>query len=738
MSDQNPTTSIKIPRTSFEDASNKRESRVFVGAPDFRVFIWGVEVTSDVFSVSTTLAMNDEISTAMINIVNDNEKWVLPTQLAASNIDAIPDELSEQLSSDVGPMQAGDSPLGLSLGTNTKDPSRRYMTPNKFARFKRQNMLKKLQAESAAGKTVANLVIDKIQSSNLFPFLPGRPLIQMADPIRIFLKNPWKFDGEEEWYFAFTGFIAAVTEDFDAETNRSILRCSCEDIRRLMRYMRTSTNPNVFDMNVLQNDSVLVTGSDLESKLQGKIGNVSADLVLNTGNAAVQAGMVIARRNDGDPPGIMELLLLGDTSQLAIQGGNSGDASPFVSGVLGFNPNNKQVVTLQLDQLEKTLSPTLDLIYPILAPADVTRFGLDWSLGDFHVNSSAEPNTFWVILPDDAHFPGLRDPFRWDMRIDFFSEFRSRLDIINEFVNNIDCIWYATPKGDVVLEFPDYDALPQLHGDPWKSVLTLQNEFARFSSTEDDRNIKTLTIASGSAVDGIDTSSDAPFLAYFPFKNPELIARYGVREQRANRPFHYKNQTIGDALPALSAMWQELANSDAYRLEGLEMLPSFRAAPGRPYLFKFRNVIGFAMQVTHQVVWNELAQTIYGLKYLRHFDARQGDWQKISGNYGWRWKPSETNPASGVLDDRASGAKFARSTSATGDIGDPTSVSLDQQHQAIRTYEAQNGMAILTPEQHDRLDTIAQQFATQSLPSDQRAVLLDEFNGIIGSQGGRN
>lgn len=735
MAEQNPTSTIKIPRVSFEDESSTGESRVFIGAPDFRVFIWGIEVTSDVFSISTTLAMNDEVSTAMINIVNDNEKWILPSQLAATNIDAIPDELSEQLSLDVGPVQSGDSPLGLSLGTNTKDPTRRYMTPNRFARLKRANMLKKLQAESSNGKSIASLVIDKIQSSNLFPFLPGRPLIQAPDPIRIFWKNPWKFDGEEEWYFGFTGYIAAVTEDFDAETNRSILRCSCEDIRRLMRYMRTSTNPNVFDLNVLQNDSVVVTGEELEKKLQGKIGNVSADLVLNTGNAAIQAGMVIARRTDGDPPGIMELLLLGDTSQLAIAGGNTGDAAPFVSGVLGFSTDSKRVVNLRLDQLEKTLSPFLDEIYPVLTPAQVGQFGTDWALGDFHLNPEAAPNTFWVIFPDEAHFPGLRDPFRWDMRIDFFSEFRSRLDIINEFVNNIDCIWYATPKGDIVLEFPDYDALPQLHNDPWKSILTLQNEFTRFSSTEDDRNIKTLTIASGSAIDGIDTS-DLPFLAYFPFKNPELIARYGIREQRANRPYHYKNQTIGDALPALAAMWQELANADAFRLEGLEMLPSYRAAPGRPYLFKFRNVIGFATQITHQAVWNELAQTVYSFKYLRHFDARLGDWQKISGNYGWRWKPTQSNAASGVLDDRASGAKFAKSSSQAGDIGDQTSVSLDQQHQAVRKYETTSGIPILTPEQHERLDSIAQRFATESLPPEERANLLDEFNEILSSQGG--
>lgn len=723
-------TGIKIPRVSYEDASNPKESRVFIGAPDFRVFVWGIEVTSDVFSISTSLTMNDDISTATINMVNDNEKWVLPTGFAASNIDAIPDELSENtLESD-----QQDRLLGLSMGTNTK--TGRFTTPSKFAKLKRRNMLRKLQAEVIGGTAISQLVIERIQSSNLFPFVPGRPLIQMADPVRMFFKNPWKFDGEEEWYFAFTGYAASVTEDFDAESNRSILRITCEDVRRLLRYMRTSTNPNIFDMNVLQQDSVAITAEGVDA-LQSKLHSRAADLVLTTGNNAISAGMVIVRRTDSDPPGVMELLLQGDTDQISISGGNRGDNAPFISGVLGFKQGGKTVINLPVDNsFENALSASLDQIYPILSPFDVGAFGIDWSLGDVNVNPEApEANKLWVILPDESHFPQLRDPFRWDMRIDFFSEFRSRLDIINEFVNNIDCIWYATPKGDIVLEFPNYDALPQLHADPWKSILTLQNEFSRFSSTEDDRNIKTLTIAVGSALDGVATDSSAPYLAFFPFKNPELIARYGVREQRQNRPYHYSSKTIPDALPALAAMWQELANADAYRLEGLEMLPNFRAAPGRPYLFKFRNTIGFARTIQHQIVWGELAQTVYGFQYMRHFDARQGDWQKLSGNFGWHWKPVESSAASRQLDPTAKGPDFVRNKKSHADVDDPTPHSMESVHQDILQYENASGQPMLTPEQHSRLDDITRRFQTESLAPDERSRLLDEYSSIISQTG---
>jgi hypothetical protein len=735
MADESPQSKVSIPRTSFEDAGNTKESRVFVGAPDYRVFIWGIEVTSDVFAVSTTLSMNDNVSTAMINLVNDNEKWVLPTGYAASSIDAIPDELSEttlETSTDIGAL------LSLSPGSHTKDPSRRYVTPAKFARLKRRNLLRKLQAEDSGQQSAASIVIDRIQSSNLFPFLPGRPLIQMTDPIRVFFKNPWKFDGEEEWYFAFTGYIASVTEDFDAQTNRSILRIGCEDIRRLLRYMRTSTNPNVFNMNVLQQDNAPIIAGDAQ-ELQKKLTTRASDLVLVTGNNAISAGMVLVQRGGAnEPPGVMELLLFGDTDQLGINQGNRGDSALDVSGVLGFKQGGKEVIQLPVDDnFEASLSSTLDQIYPILTPTDVANFGVDWSLGDVNLNPAAPaPNKLWVIMPDRNHFPDLRDPFGWDMRIDFFSEFRSRLDIINEFVKNIDCIWYATPKGDIVLEFPNYDCHPHLHADPWKSILTLQNEFTRFSSTEDDRNIKTLTIAVGSALDGVPTNG-LPFLAYEPFRNPELIARYGIREQRSNRPFHYKNKNITNALPALAAMWQELANADAYRLEGLEMLPNFRAVPGRPYHFKFRNMIAFAETIQHQIVWNELAQTVYGLKYVRHFDAVQKDWQKLSGNYGWHWKPVKSSVADDSVNAISRGPNFVQGRRTASTVPDPSVSMMEQRHQEIIQYEKATGQPALTPGQHEQLDSITAQLKNPLVPPTptERQTLINQYNQILGQVG---
>lgn len=754
MAEGYPQTKIAVPRVSFEDQGNDaRQSRVFIGAPDFRVFIWGIEISTDVFSVSVNHTLDDSVGTALVNIVNDNEKWILPTGFSSSNIDAIPDELSDVM---LGTREG--SALGLSLGTNTKDPTDRYVTPVKFAKLKRQNFEFKLQADIADPHVTTHLgggenslaasLLKTVQSSNLFPFVPGAPLIQMADPVRIFLKNPWKMDtGEDEWYFAFSGYVAAATEDFDASTNRSIIRCTCEDIRRLLRYMRTSTNPNVFDINVLQRDQNPREGrgeAALEKALQG----TAADISLVTGNNALSSGQTIARRSSDDPPGVLELLLQGDSSGLvASAGGNSGDRAPFISGVLGFPDSQEKLIILTVDNnFEGNLTKqALNDIYPILTEQQVAEYGRDWSLGavdGVRPDGEEGKNRLWIIMPDKAHLPNFRHPQDWGMRIDFFSEFRSRLDIINEFVKNMDCIWYATPKGDIVFEFPNYDCQPQLHDDPWRSILTLQNEFTRFSVTEDDRNIKTLTIGIGSATEDYDLSKSDPYLAVFPFFNPELIARYGVREQRQNRPFFYNEKVIPGALKSLTMMWQEQANADAYRLEGLEMLPNFRAPIGRPYLFKFRNTIGFCDAIQHQVTWGQMAQTVYSFKYLRHFDAVQGDWQKISGNYGWRWKPQKSGGA--LVDNVTAGLDpiIGKKDPLVGGgtvLLDPTAADMEQTHQEILFQETTGAGPILTEDDHVRLDSIVRQMGDTEhppTPSDRRA-LIGEYNSIISKVGTR-
>lgn len=726
-------------RVSYEVATPRKESRVFVGAPDYRVFVWGIEITDDVYGVQVTQQMDDQVGSAQIHVVNDNQKWTVPTALSLIGYDFLPDELS-----------LGDNSEPLfnrnATGTNTQSRSRRRVTPIKFAKQKIANFKSSITKNEQLGPAGEALLAEFNNSQN-FPFLPGSAMFQMGDPVRVFFKNPWNIanqsreeepDGnQEEWYFAFTGYISAVTEDFDAQTNQSKLHFFCEDIRRLLRYMRTTTSPNVFNINVTD---TLLTGQDARDFLK----RVSGDATLVTGNASVNAGMkLVNTSSDGSgDPGILDVLLFGNTgtrpSNFPVTDTEPG--MQLVTGLLGFNPDTKTVALIDGSAgggaIERQVSETLDSIYPILTEEQVDNYGADWSLGA-EPTIAPEPNRFYVILPAKTAFSNdgteagssFRWPYDWGMRITYFSEFRSRLDVINEFVQAQDSIWYATPKGDIVLEFPQYDMIPQLHGRPWRNILQIQNEFTKFSLTEDDRNIKTLTIAQGSPIADIDNKGLPPISIGLKF-NLELAARFGVREQRNSRPFKYSQDYLNSSLDALAAMWQELANSDCYRIEGLECLPNFRAPIARPYFFKFRNMVGFCTAIHHQIVWGSVAQTVYELKYVRHFDVRKAAWEKVSGKFGWSWVRNTDDSG-----DIGSGAIPVTHSEGGLDeqlIQDPSADIMRDMVSDIRLREQLSGEELLPEADKEELERIADRLEQPVGPDPtERQRLIDESNTIM-------
>lgn len=724
-------------RVSVQTQTPLNESRVFIGAPDYRVFLWGIEITEDVYGVQVTQQMNEQVGTAQVHIANDNQKWIVPTALGLIGYDFLPDDLS--LGDNEEPLFTRNS-----IGTNTQSRSNR-ITPIKFAKKKIANFKASIGNNQPLGKAGEEL-LKKFKNEQNFPFLPGTSMFQMGDPIRIFFKNPWNLanqprtdepDGnQEEWYFAFTGYVAAVTEDFDAQTNQSKLHLFCEDIRRLLRYMRTTTSPNVFNINVTNE---LFTGQDAKD-FEKKI---SADATIVTGNAAVQAGMKLVNTNDdmSGPQGIMDLLLFGNTGARPsnFRTNQTAPGMPLVTGLLGFSPETKVLTIIDGSAgggaIERQVSEKLDQMYPILTEEQVDNFGADWSLGA-EPTVAPEPNKFFVILPAKTAFSNdatdkeasFRWPYEWAMRITFFSEFRTRLDVVNEFVTKQDSIWYATPKGDIVLEFPQYDMIPQLHAKPWSSILQLQNEFTKFSLTEDDRNITTLTIAQGSPIADIDPQSLPPIAIGVKF-NQELAARYGVREKRESRPFKYSKDYLNSSLKALVAMWQEQSNSDSYRLEGLESTPNFRACIGRPFFFKYRNLIGFCTSIHHQIVWGSLAQTVYEFRYIRHFDIQKATWTKISGDFGWSWV--RNTDGSGSIESGGKPVIHSQGGLSENIIQDPSGRLVRELVGDIRLREGLTGQEILTEADKTRLDTIADNLEQINLDPANRQALRDEMNSIM-------
>lgn len=88
-----------------------------------------------------------------------------------------------------------------------------------------------------------------------YPVWANHPIFHSNDPVRIFWRDP--FNGRA-WYHMFSGFISDWT--VSAQPNgEKLVTFVCEDVLRLLRYARISTNPGIFDIRALKQVEDFVT-----------------------------------------------------------------------------------------------------------------------------------------------------------------------------------------------------------------------------------------------------------------------------------------------------------------------------------------------------------------------------------------------------------------------------------------------------------------------------------------------
>jgi hypothetical protein len=88
-----------------------------------------------------------------------------------------------------------------------------------------------------------------------YPLWTGRPIFHTNDPVRIFWRDPF---APRAWYHMFAGFISDWTINRTTGGEETITFV-CEDVLRLLRYARITTNPGVFDIAQLRQVEDLVT-----------------------------------------------------------------------------------------------------------------------------------------------------------------------------------------------------------------------------------------------------------------------------------------------------------------------------------------------------------------------------------------------------------------------------------------------------------------------------------------------
>ena len=465
------------------------------------------------------------------------------------------------------------------------------------------------------------------------------------DPIRVFRKNPIR--EADEWMPAFTGYLAEISYDTDYITGKSQVKLSCYDIRALAAKMRVQ--------------ETAVTGvTNPRALFQGEDEAGSASLFTDLLNPTVHGHPLQAKRYED----VMEFLITGTSTEEA----NLNKAfarSKFRRGIgdftvgekISYRPGDSRAEPkASPDPLEhwhalclfgtngsegfRRISPDgsaagiQDGVVKAILPLDAVNTGRVESgqepLGNFdrryltvaEVRSIGEQTTHdgeWAPHKQYVHFllpadgTGARNLLDSDVANANSNQldFRSRLDIMQDFSARIDYQFWVSPMGDFIVEFPQYDFMPEDYGE-YSTVLKVDKHLTSDTIQDEAGDMVTAVIAHGR----IRPEGEAQIPDFIQPKavvvSPMMMMRYGVLEHELTLPF----VSTTDSLARLAQIefQKKLAESNKMNL-AFNYRPWL--LPNRPVEHMERKRIGLTTAVNNSMQVFKEANTAITTRYVR-------------------------------------------------------------------------------------------------------------------------
>lgn len=452
------------------------------------------------------------------------------------------------------------------------------------------------------------------------------------DPIRIFRKNPIR--EADEWMPAFTGYLNEISYDTNYVNGLSSVKLSCYDIRALAQKMRVQTT----SVTSITNPRAVFRGQESAGSR-----SLFSDLLDPTIVGSPLAGKRFEE--------VMEFLITGTT----IEDTNITDAfgsSKFKRGIGEFTVGDKILYSpgsgdkeVPPDPLEhwhhlclfgmdgrirrrgkdevdlvtegsakiKTLSRDFNRRWLTRAEAikigEATTHDGEWS-----------PHSQFVhfLLPADG--TGAKNLLDFDV-VNANSnqlDFRTRLDIMQDFCNRIDYQFWVTPIGDIVVEFPMYDFLPQDFQE-FRTVFQIDKHL-RTDNIQDEAGDMTTAIIAHGRVRAERDANVGPNKVQpkAVVVSPVMMMRYGVIEHELTLPF----VTNPDSLARLAQIefQKRLASSNKMDID-FDYRPFL--LPNRPVEHMERKRMGLITAVQNNLDVFRSANTSITTRYVRRQIFRQ-------------------------------------------------------------------------------------------------------------------
>lgn len=342
-----------------------------------------------------------------------------------------------------------------------------------------------------------------------YPFQVGDCIFHSNDPVRIFWRDPFN---PRVWYHMFAGFVSDWVDDVD-ENNQKTVTIRVEDVTRILRYARITTNPGIFDIDQVQQveDAVIRTFYNEDGLTDLTLPEMLYTVVFGS-EAAGTTNLLKAGKGDRIQSPALKYRRLNasgvstedeiggsgagafsfDRSAIFIFGLDEGvppapDAPPVPSQILQkeikLNGANALAVYQAIvdHQVHATDLETMALIAKSTGQSyAVSRAGLikDAKTGEPKIDEVIKTigeNPQWypvdggrliMLVPASLGPNTNRDILLRDLvqGVATQTSFRTRLAMIFDILERIEFSFYASPRGDLLCEMPLYDFEPDDFG----------------------------------------------------------------------------------------------------------------------------------------------------------------------------------------------------------------------------------------------------------------------------------
>lgn len=683
--------------------------------PAYRVFIFGVDVTKDVLDVDVTYNIGRGSSTCSITLANNFDKYVFTTQdlkvlfkgfdeiqAAAEKAASVPfSEYDGAVEHWVNSIPS-EEVINQQLVENAQEI--RYEVKRTVITSKIKVRTRNVPGVDISGKvsTLKPLRGDVFR----YPLQAEDPIFHPNDPIRIFFRDI--FD-PRRWYHMFSGFVS----DFDdsiSENNENILTIVGEGPSRLLRYGRITTNPGIIDINVIADAEI-----DAVNRTFHTAGFVNLTLpeimfVMIFGNdpSGINENQVSIQRTGPDGKTLTELGKINGIGNFNYRRSIALEYGPSVAGNVEDSLKQSVIPVTKIGTLGEYQSvidhEVLESDLIEMAAQNATNIKDLVSIQELPVRSDTgkidtlaiidfigtNPQLYPVdggrlimLIPASIHPEVNREIVLKDIidNVALKTEFRSRLGMIYDTLDRIDFVFYDSPKGDLICEFPLYDFDPDDWdlGKKFPHITTHNNSIQKDNVTSSSAvNSKGQTLSQFLTNDNIAArkfNTDSQYLERGPFGDKWIIKRRDtINFSRQFSDEKVRTQITAPWYPIQH--WTSLGSSDAFsapavitlkhlvplyglRLEqtdskgipssieaahyhasvtlnrmnadakniGINALANWGLWLNRPIYFERRNCIATVVSLTHRIVWgmNGSADTRINVNHIRGWDGLVDD-----------------------------------------------------------------------------------------------------------------